>query len=292
MVNPLVSLVTVNFNEPEVTEQLLISINNNSYKNVEIIVVDNGCDRGVESLIESSYPEVKYIKSEENLGFAGGNNLGIEQANGAFVFLVNNDTEFTDGLIEHLLARFSTQKDIGVVSPKIRYFNLPGVIQYAGYSKMNPFTARNKAFGSKEKDEGQCDKAIETPYGHGAALMFKKELIEKVGLLPEVFFLYYEELDWCEQVRRAGYSIWYEPKALIYHKESVSVGKMSAFKTYYLTRNRILFVRRNMSFLQKIGFVVFFSLLTIPKNTLKMVLKAQWDHLKSFWSAIMWNLKN
>ncbi len=292
MTKPLVSLVTVNFNEPEVTEQLLLTIFNNSYKNVEVIVVDNGCERGVESLIEKSYPTVIYIKSEENLGFAGGNNLGIKKANGEFIFLINNDTEFTDGLVEHLLERFFTDNIIGVVSPKIRYFNLPEVIQYAGYSKMNPFTARNRAFGSKEVDQGQCDEAIETPYGHGAALMFKKELIEKVGLLPEEFFLYYEELDWCEQVRRAGYQIWYEPQALIYHKESVSVGKMSAFKTYYLTRNRILFVRRNMSFFQNVGFVLFFTFLTVPKNTINMILKSQWDHLQSFWSAIVWNLKN
>lgn len=289
---PLVSIVTVNFNEPEVTEQLLRSIQHNSYKNVEVVVVDNGCDRGVKTLLQASFPEVKHVESKENLGFAGGNNLGIQQAKGDFVFLVNNDTEFTDGLVEHLLNRFNTSREIGVVSPKIRFFNLPEVIQYAGYSKMNPFTARNKAFGSKELDKGQCDVAFKTPYGHGAALMFKRELLDRVGLLPEVFFLYYEELDWCEQVRRAGYEIWYEPKSLIYHKESVSVGKMSAFKTYYLTRNRLLFVRRNMTTLQKIGFIFFFTFLTIPKNTLQLLVKRQWAHLRAFWVGVFWNFKN
>lgn len=292
MSTPLVSIITVNFNEPEVTEQLLVSIQGNSYKNIEVIVIDNGCTRGVESLISTSFPTVKYIESKENLGFAGGNNLGIKEAKGDFIFLVNNDTEFVDGLIEGLLSRFAASSNVGVVSPKIRFFHSPKMIQYAGYSKMNPFTARNKAFGSKEIDEGQCDVAIKTSYGHGAALMFRQELVDKVGLLPEVFFLYYEELDWCEQVRRKGYEVWYEPKAVIYHKESVSVGKMSAFKTYYLTRNRILFVRRNMTTLQKIGFTFFFSFLTIPKNSLQMVLKKQTIHLKSFWSGIFWNLKH
>ncbi len=292
MVTPLVSIVTVNFNEPEVTEQLLISIQNNSYKNIEVIVVDNGCTKGVELLISSSFPHVNYISSNENLGFAGGNNLGIKQAKGDFVFLVNNDTEFVDGLIEGLLYRFGTSKKIGVVSPKIRFFHLPNVIQYAGYSEMNPFTARNKAYGSKEKDEGQCDIAMETPFGHGAALMFRRELVDIVGALPEVFFLYYEELDWCEQIRRAGYEVWYEPKATIYHKESVSVGKMSAFKTYYLTRNRILFVRRNMDTFQKICFSLFFVFLTIPKNTFLMIFKRQWSHLRAFWKGVIWNFKN
>ena len=157
---------------------------------------------------------------------------------------------------------------------------------------MNPFPSRNRAFGSKEKDEGQCNTPLETPSGHGAALMFRKEIVENVGLLPEEFFLYYEELDWCEQVKRKGYHIWYEPTALIYHKESVSVGKASAFKTYYLTRNRILFVRRNMTFLQKLGFAFFFTFLTTPKNTLTFFVKKQWEHLKSFWLAIFWNLKH
>src|SRR5690606_21150773 len=156
------------------------------------------------------------LRSEQNLGFAGGNNLGIKKSTGDLLFFVNNDTILTSNCIEPLIEKFSTDEFIGGVSPKIKYFEAPDIIQYAGYTAMNPYTARNKGIGNLEKDVGQYDLATETFFAHGAAMMIKKEAIDKVGPMPEVFFLYYEEFDWCEKIRKVGYKIFYEPKSVIF----------------------------------------------------------------------------
>ena len=104
---------------------------------------------------------------------------------------------------------------------------------------------RNRSIGFGEEDHGQYDTAHPTPYAHGAAMMVKREAIEKAGMMPECYFLYYEELDWSMVIRRAGFEIWYEPACTIYHKESQSTGQKSPLRTYYITRNRLLFVKRN-----------------------------------------------
>ncbi len=128
-----ISIITVNFNQSYVTEQLLNSINlTNSYKLIEIIVIDNGST--VNSVPEwvLKYPEYTFIRSDENLGFAGGNNLGIRKATGDYLFLVNNDTEFTSGLIEKLVDVIDNNPSVGMVSPQNRYFDEPQILKYMG----------------------------------------------------------------------------------------------------------------------------------------------------------------
>ena len=246
----LVSIITVNFNQSLVTEELLASIDlTNNYPHIEIIVVDNGSK--VNSVPEWAvkYPAIKFLRSEINLGFAGGNNLGIKAATGDYLFLVNNDTEFTDGLVQKLIDVMDANPVIGMASPKIRYFDEPDMLQYMGYTPMNYYTARNSCIGQFEKDNGQYDHLTgPTGYVHGAAMMVKRECIDKAGLMAENYFLYYEELDWCDRIKRAGYQAWLITDALIYHKESVSVGKVSALKEFFMNRNRILFIRRNAPF--------------------------------------------
>lgn len=286
--NPLVSIITVNFRQATVTCALLDSIRENTYKNVEVIVVDNGSLADCSEIFKKSYPSVKLIVSSENLGFAGGNNLGIAEAMGDFLFFVNNDTVLTPNLIEALLSRFNTKNtNIGVVSPKIRYFDNPNVIQYAGFTEMNPITGRNEAIGKNEEDKGQHDTARPTAYAHGAAMMLRREIIEKVGSMPEDFFLYYEELDWCAQIRRAGFDIWYEPTGLIYHKESAAVGKMSPLKIFYITRNRLLFMRRNVKGWRLAAFLTYFYSVTVPIKSVSFLLKQEFSLFVTFWRACL-----
>ena len=104
---------------------------------------------------------------------------------------------------------------------------------------------RNRSIGFGESDHGQYDQPHPTPYAHGAAMMARRDAIEKAGLMPECYFLYYEELDWSMMLRRAGFEIWYDPTCTIYHKESQTTGQQSPLKTFYITRNRLLFVKRN-----------------------------------------------
>jgi GT2 family glycosyltransferase len=104
--------------------------------------------------------------------------------------------------------------------------------------------------------------------------------------MPEQYFLYYEEFDWSEQIKRKGYRIYYQPRSLIYHKESMTTGKSSPLKTYYLTRNRLLFMQRNMPRRTRLVFTTYFILFTIPKNTIQYLLRGQREHLRSFWRGI------
>ncbi len=289
---PLVSIITINYNQAQATYELLQSIKKVTYSNYEVIVVDNASKENPKPLINALFPEVTVILSEENLGFAGGNNLGIAAAKGKYLFFVNNDTELTENVMEQLLAMFEEVPNLGMVSPKICYYDEPNRIQYVGFTRINPYTARNTTIGEHEIDEGQYSQPVPTPYAHGAAMMVKREVIENVGLMAETFFLYYEELDWCERIRKEGYEIYVEPNALIYHKESLSVGKLSALKTYYITRNRILFMRRHASNLQWLAFVLFMVLFTIPKNLISYTLKRDFKHIKAFVKGILWNFSN
>ncbi len=294
---PLVSIITVNYNQAQVTLEMLASLKESSFQNIEVIVVDNASKINPKPLILKHFPDVKVILSKENLGFSGGNNIGIRAAKGDFLFFINNDTEVTKDLIQTLLDTFESNPEIGILSPLICYHPRPkgyekDVIQYAGTTKVNAMTARNTTIGEMEMDEGQYIKARPTAYVHGAAMMTTRKVVEEVGLMPELFFLYYEELDWSEQIRRAGYKIYLQPDAKIFHKESISVGKSSVLKTHYLNRNRVLFVRRNRGFFERIMFYIFLLIFTIPKNTVLFILKGEWDHLKGFWKAIIWNLKN
>ncbi|WP_031527329.1 glycosyltransferase family 2 protein [Dyadobacter crusticola] len=289
-----VSIVTVNFNQPQVTEDLLRSLDEvNNYPDLEIIVVDNGSKINPVPAWQQRYPEVKFIRSERNTGFAGGNNIGIAQATGSYLFLINNDTEVTPDLIGKLVAQLDQNPKIGMISPKINYFDHPTMLQYTGYTPMNYYTARNACIGQFEEDRGQYDSLSgETGYAHGAAMMVRREAIDKAGLMAENYFLYYEELDWCERIRKAGYEIHVDLSALIYHKESVSVGKRTALKEFFMNRNRILFIRKNASGFTFFIFCCYFLLTVVPRNIFKYIKNKESSFIPVFFNAITWHFSN
>ncbi|MBX2966283.1 MAG: glycosyltransferase family 2 protein [Cyclobacteriaceae bacterium] len=291
-VTPLISIITINYNSLKVTCEFLESTKRLQYDNFEIIVIDNASQEDPTEVISSRFPEVNLIVNSKNLGFTGGNNTGMAIAKGDYFFIVNNDTEVTDNLLDELLKPFHKDASIGVVSPKIKYFAHPNIIQYAGFTEINPITGRNKTIGDKENDQGQHDTPGYTSYAHGAAMFLKKEVVEKTGMFADIFFLYYEELDWSARIQRAGFRIYYQPSAVIYHKESISVGKTSTLKTYYLTRNRILFMRRNIDGVYKLIWPLFLILFSIPKNSIQFFVSGKLDHLQAFWKAVIWNLQH
>jgi GT2 family glycosyltransferase len=290
----LVSIITVNFNHSHVTDEFLDAFyRTNQYPNFEIIVVDNGSKENPVPAWSIKYPLVQFLRSEINLGFAGGNNLGVAHAKGDLLFFVNNDTEFTEGLVQKLVDTIGAHPQTGMISPKIRYFQQPDTLQYAGYTEMNYFTARNACIGQFEKDHGQFDHLSGfTGFGHGAAMMITRDAINKAGLMAENYFLYYEELDWGARIKRAGFEIRLEMGALIYHKESVSVGQKSALKEFFMNRNRILFIRRNANTIQKLVFYFHFLFLVTPRNIISYLNEGQFKFIPLLFKAIWWNLTN
>ena len=253
----IISIITINYNGLKDTCELMETLPLDD-TSIEVIVVDNASQQDEASVIEQRYPQVKVIRSSENLGFAGGNNLGIEVSCGKYLYFINNDTLLSlqgnavantkHGMqpeLRYLVERLESDRQIGMVCPKIRFTWGDNLIQFAGYTPLSRVTLRNNAIGYNESDYGQYDTAHPTPYGHGAAMMVRREAIDKAGMMPTCFFLYYEELDWSMMIRRAGYTIWYEPASTIYHKESQTTGQASPLRTYYITRNRLFFVQRN-----------------------------------------------
>ena len=241
-----ISIITINYNGLKDTCELIETLPLED-ESLEVIVVDNASKEDEASIIKKRYSQVKVIRSNQNLGFAGGNNLGIKAAKGKYLFFINNDTllRHQTSDIRHLINRLESSPKIGIVCPKIRFAWGDNPIQFAGYTPLSRITVRNRAIGCGESDNGQFDTAHPTPYAHGAAMMVKRDVIGEAGMMPECYFLYYEELDWSMMIRRAGYDIWYEPACTIFHKESQATGQNSPLRTYYLTRNRLLFVKRN-----------------------------------------------
>ena len=276
-----ISIITVNYNGWKDTCELIETLPLYD-TSTEVIVVDNASRDDEATLISQRYPQVRVIRSERNLGFAGGNNLGIRAARGRYLYLINNDTLLRGATpFEPLIARLESDPSIGMVCPKIRFAWGVNAIQFAGYTPLSRITVRNHAIGCGESDHGQYDTPHPTPYAHGAAMMVRREAVEKAGLLPECYFLYYEEIDWSLALRRAGYAIWYEPASVIYHKESQSTGQDSPLKTYYITRNRLLFVRRNSRGIHKLLSCLYLMAVVAVKDTLLHLLLRRPDLAKA-----------
>ncbi len=228
MRQPLVSIISINYNGVALTLEMLRSLHHVQYAPIEIIVVDNGSKEDP-SPISLEFPTINLIRSQHNLGFAGGNNLGITAAKGKYVLFLNNDTEVHPEFLTPMVEAFEHDPELGVCSPKILFFQSPDkkTIQYAGSTGINPYTIRGGKIGSFEQDQGQFNDVRETSLGHGAAMMIPLKVIKQVGLMPDIYFLYYEEHDWFEMIKRAGYKILYVGTAEVYHKESMTVGPNS-----------------------------------------------------------------
>lgn len=273
------SIITINYNGLKDTCELIDSIPFND--ELEVIVVDNASKKDEASVISAKYPQVIVIRSPQNLGFAGGNNLGIKAARGKYLFFINNDTIFKEFNIQALIDRLESSPKIAVVCPKIRFSWGNHPIQFAGYTPLSKITVRNQAIGFGEEDHGQYDIAHPTPYAHGAAMLIKREAIDKVGQMPECYFLYYEELDWSMMFTRAGFEIWYDPACTVYHKESQATGQNSPLRTYYIVRNRLLLVKRNWNGVTKYLTYTYLLGAVGLRDIVKNALTGKWDMLKA-----------
>lgn len=277
MQQPELSIITVNYNGFADTVQLIESIQTHLKISYEFIVVDNGSKADEAGMLKHQFSNIKVIRSAKNLGFAGGNNLGIKDAVADNILFINNDAYVKDDSLTLLVERMKKEPTLGGISPKILFADQEKLIQFAGYSLLSPVTLRNRLIGFKEEDTGQYDHPAPTPYLHGAAMLIRREAIEKVGGMPQIYFLYYEELDWSLQLRRAGYQLEYNPAAVVFHKESSSVGQESPLKAFYMTRNRLLFAKRNLSSFYRFLSIVYQLSLALPKRVFRCLLKGNTD---------------
>ena len=223
---PRVFIVLVNWNGKDVTLECLDSLYKVTYRNFRIVVVDNASTDGSVAALKNAFPETLILEMRENLRFAGGNNVGMRHAleEGAeFVLILNNDTTVDREFLSHLVDRMKSDMNIGMVSPKIYYYDDPNRIWFAG-GKISLWTGTMSHIGIREIDHGQYDHVREIDYATGCCVLVRRTVAEKVGLFDESFHIYTEDADWSLRVRRAGYAIVYEPGATVWHKLSVSAG--------------------------------------------------------------------
>lgn len=291
MKQPLVSIITVNYNGLLHTQAFLAAMQKVSYPSIEIIVVDNASKEDA-AILKVTYPEIILLKSEMNLGFAGGNNLGIQRAKGDYILLLNNDTEPAPGFLEPLVELMLSRPQIGAVTAKLLYYDDPSRVQFAGGTGINLYTGRGFAIGYGALDGTEYCQNYQTKAIHGAACMFSRAVLEKVGNMSTLFFLYYEETDYYERIHKAGFEVWFCGMSKVLHKESMSTGKQSPLKIYYLTRNRLLFLRRNTSGLKKLVAVLFYWFVAIPKGLFLYAFKFQFVLAFAMLKGACWNLTN
>ncbi|MEG1982228.1 MAG: glycosyltransferase family 2 protein [Alistipes sp.] len=280
---PEISIITVNYNGLELTCRLVDSLLGHNTVPAEIIVVDNGSAVNEAEILHQRYPALITLRSDQNLGFAGGNNLGIKVSQGKYILLLNNDTEIKEDGFRALCDTLDTHSEAGVVCPKIRFFQPPCNIQFAGYTPLTAITLRNELIGFGASDQGQYDTPHESPYAHGAAMMVRRAVITDVGLLPELFFLYYEELDWSAHITAHGWTIRYDPRCTVFHKESATTGGTSPLRTFYLSRNRLLFGWRNRKGITRYLTILYQLCIALPKNTLVALCHHRSDLASAGW---------
>ncbi|MFL5912709.1 MAG: glycosyltransferase family 2 protein [Gaiellaceae bacterium] len=240
---PHVAIVILAFNGREDTLRCLESVDALDWDDLSTIVVDNGSSDGVVEAVRDRFPHVQVICSEHNLGFAGGNNLGLRAAHdaGADYFLVlNNDTVVDPATVRELVAEAERRPDAGALCPLIYYMDPPGRIWYAG-ARFDPRKAHNgRHTGYREADEGQYDGVRETGRATGAAMMVPRATIDEVGYLDERLFLTVEDVEWSLRIRNAGFHILVVPDARVWHRVSVAAGgEHSPAIAYYAVRNTL-----------------------------------------------------
>lgn len=275
--DPLVVIILVNWNGRPDTLACLASLRAVTYRRKRVLVVDNGSSDGSAAAIRAEYPEVLLIESPTNLGYVGGNNLGLRRAHelkAEYALLLNNDTVVAPDFLERMI-RVAVEPTVGMVSPMIYYATLPETLWSAG-GKVDWTRGHTQMVGEDQIDNGQFGaEPYETDFVSGCALLIRLAVVDQIGPLDERFFAYYEDAEWGVRARRAGYRVVNVPGAKVWHKILPEARFGSDSLAYYFTRNRLLFLR-----LTEAGTRAWFSafVMDIGRTILSYAIRPKWRH--------------
>lgn len=242
MSDPIITSIVLSYNSKQLSLQCLATLKNQDYAAHKIIVVDNASTDGSVTAIEENFPDIEIIASEKNLGYAAGNNLGIQTAlknDSEYLFLVNNDTTLPPNCISELVNTFQKRPLAGIVGPMVYTFD-PGLIISSAGGKVEWEKANSINQGAGETDTGQHS-SRSVDFINGCGLMISRTAIEKVGLLDEKYFMYWEETDWCVRVKHSGLEVFFTTDANMRHKAPIHSESLSPTTIYYMGRNRLRF---------------------------------------------------
>ncbi len=294
--NNLVSIIIPHYNNETILLNCLKSIYESTYENFEIIVVDNASTDNSIANAKSLYPNIIIVKSEYNLGYAGGCNFGARKSNGDFLFFLNNDTTIASTCIELLISKINSNKSIVSVQPKILNLNNRDYFDYAGASGgyidylVFPFT-RGRIFNTIEKDTKQYDDSKKIFWASGAGFLTKKNIFMKLSGFDETLFAHMEEIDYHWKSYLAGYDVWVDPKAVLYHIGGGTLDMQSAQKTYLNHRNSLILLLSNYSFFKSILYFIIRLPLEII-SSIKDLITFKPIHCLNHYRALLWLLIN
>ncbi|HEX3154482.1 MAG TPA: glycosyltransferase family 2 protein, partial [Candidatus Angelobacter sp.] len=242
---PRVSIIILNWNSYQVTLDCLLSLRKMDYRNFEIVLVDNGSVDGSPEKLLASAPEIRLIKNATNLGFAGGCNVGMRDAlrrGTDYVLLLNNDTVVAPDFLSQLVRVAESDEKIGAVNPKILFFDRPDRLNYAG-GEQKSWRLFPKVIGLRDRDDGRYDKMREVSFLTGCAFLIKAGVVRQIGVFEEVYFHFYDDIEWSLRVTQAGFKGVYVPKAVIWHREHFDTNKnhRNGFIEFYLARGNMIF---------------------------------------------------
>ncbi len=289
-----ISIIIPHWNGIDVLSECLDSLKNSTYQHKEIIIVDNASSDGSQDWIKANHPDLILIENDQNYGYAGGCNRGVSTAKGEWLLFLNNDTIQDADWLEHLADAVGNQNDIAAIQPKIRNYYERKLFDYAGGAGGHidllcyPFT-KGRIFLDQEEDLGQYDTVEDIFWASGTAIMVHKESFEKAGRFDETFFAHQEEIDLCWRLQLMGKRIVYEPKAVVYHKNAVSL-PMHSFRKYYLNhRNSFFMLLTNYNLPLTLYFLPIRLMLEFVAITYALL---KWDlrHFGAVFKSLLWLL--
>ena len=248
--NPRVTVLILTYNGKHLLDDSISSYLTQDYDNYEVCIVDNGSKDNTVEYVREKYPEVTILRTEKNLGYSGGLNFGMkyafEEKKSDFVLITNNDVKADRKVISELVKVAIVDEKNGFVTGKVYYYDNPNVLQTVG-KQYHPVRWNGGHIGSGEIDNGQYDKIEERYFSDDIYTLVRKNLYEEVGGYDTDFKFQGEEYDWQARAKAKGYRIMYTPYAKIWHKESMTIGKSSAFKLFYDSRNPMLVILKHKS---------------------------------------------
>lgn len=284
---PHVFVVILNWNGLADTLECLESLACLDYPSYEALVVDNGSTDGSVPVIRECFPTVTVLENDENLGYTGGNNVGLRHAlahESSYALLLNNDTVLAPDFLRLLVEAVESNPDAGIAGPMVYYYDRSDLIWSAG-GAIDWRRGETWMVGLGTPDAGQFGIVPrEVDFVTGCALLVKRAVVEQVGLLDERFFAYYEEGEWCVRARRAGFKIVHVPQAKIWHKIPLDARSRSPLVHYYMTRNRLLFLKAT-----GVGPRVWVHVLLgeYLRTLVSWSVKAQWRHKRPLRMAML-----
>jgi GT2 family glycosyltransferase len=289
---PRFSVIIPNYNGLIYLKDCFDSLRKTDYQNLEVIMVDNGSTDESVAYVEDNFPEVKVVRSDRNLNYSGGNNLGIQHATGEYVVLLNNDTEVTPRWIHPLLEAFKSDRKLAACQPKILSMNDHSMFEYAGAAGgyMDRFGypfLRGRIFDTLEKDVGQYDAPSDLFWTSGAAMAIRKQVLDETGLLDEDFILHMEEIDLCWRMHLLGYRLSVRPDSVVYHHGGGTLSAEKMSKMYFNHRNSIFMLFKNYSLKRLLVIMpvrLFLDMVLIGKSSLAL----DWKRATAVISAYLW----